>query len=131
MKAEAPWELLQAKVAEGPSVLKKNGTYYLIYSANHYQNKGYGVGYATSKSPMGPWIKYSKNPLLQGVEGMGLVGTHGMARLFNAKMAAGNTFSMPTGAKRKYIRVLPISRISLSQIREWFLLAERSLNRES
>ena len=34
----------------------------------------------------------------------------GMARLFNAKMAAGNTFSMPTGAKRKYIRVLPISR---------------------
>ena len=48
-----------------------------------------------------------------------------------AKMAAGNTFSMPTGAKRKYIRVLPISRISLSQIREWFLLAERSLNRES
>ena len=50
VKAEAPWELLQAKVAEGPSVLKKNGTYYLIYSANHYQNKGYGVGYATSKS---------------------------------------------------------------------------------
>ena len=78
IKAEEPWELLQAKVAEGPSVLKKNGTYYLIYSANHYQNKGYGVGYATSKSPMGPWIKYSKNPLLQGVEAMGLVGTgHG------------------------------------------------------
>ena len=41
IKAEEPWELLQAKVAEGPSVLKKNGTYYLIYSANHYQNKGY------------------------------------------------------------------------------------------
>ena len=78
IKAEEPWELLQAKVAEGPSVLKKNGTYYLIYSANHYQNKGYGVGYATSESPMGPWIKYSKNPLLQGVEAIGLVGTgHG------------------------------------------------------
>ena len=59
IKAEEPWELLQAKVAEGPSVLKKNGTYYLIYSANHYQNKGYGVG-------------------LQGVEAIGLVGTgHG------------------------------------------------------
>ena len=78
IKAEEPWELLQAKVAEGHSVLKKNGTYYLIYSANHYQNKGYGVGYATSESPMGPWIKYSKNPLLQGVEAIGLVGTgHG------------------------------------------------------
>ena len=43
IKAEEPWELLQAKVAEGPSVLKKKGMYYLIYSANHYQNKGYGT----------------------------------------------------------------------------------------
>ena len=75
IKAEEPWELLQAKVAEGPSVLKKKGMYYLIYSANHYQNKGYGVGYATSKSPIGPWTKYDKNPLLQGDEPTGLVGT--------------------------------------------------------
>lgn len=76
IQAEAPWELLQANVAEGPSLLKKNGVYYLIYSANHYQNKGYGVGYATSRSPMGPWVKYNKNPLLQG--DAGLVGTgHG------------------------------------------------------
>ena len=66
IKAEVSWELLQGKVAEGPSLLKKNGVYYLIYSANHYENKGYGVGYATSDTPMGPWVKYSKNPLLQG-----------------------------------------------------------------
>ena len=39
IKAEASWELLQGKVAEGPSLLKKNGVYYLIYSANHYENK--------------------------------------------------------------------------------------------
>lgn len=78
LKAEAPWELLQANVAEGPSILKKNGTYYLIYSANHFQNKGYGVGYATSDSPMGPWTKYGQNPLLQGDTTTGLVGTgHG------------------------------------------------------
>lgn len=76
IKAEEPWELLQATVAEGPSVLKKNGTYYMIYSANHYQNKGYGVGFATSDSPMGPWKKYGMNPILQG--DAGLVGTgHG------------------------------------------------------
>ena len=54
-KLEVSWELLQGKVAEGPSLLKKNGVYYLIYSANHYENKGYGVGYATSDTPMGPW----------------------------------------------------------------------------
>ncbi|NDV58080.1 glycoside hydrolase family 43 protein [Bacteroides sp. 519] len=74
--AELPWELLQAKVAEGPSLLKKNGTYYMIYSANHYQNQGYGVGYATASSPCGPWTKYDGNPILQGDNG--LVGTgHG------------------------------------------------------
>jgi endo-1,4-beta-xylanase len=78
IKAEVSWELLQGKVAEGPSLLKKNGVYYLIYSANHYENKGYGVGYATSDTPMGPWVKYSKNPLLQGDAATGLVGTgHG------------------------------------------------------
>lgn len=76
IKVEEPWELLQANVAEGPSVLKKNGTYYMVYSANHYQNQGYGVGFATSDSPMGPWKKYAKNPLLQGEAD--LVGTgHG------------------------------------------------------
>ena len=54
-----------AKVAEGPSVLKKEGIYYLIYSANHFESKNYGVGYATSDSPMGPWKKYEENPILQ------------------------------------------------------------------
>ncbi len=78
IKADKPWELLQAKVTEGPSVLKKNGIYFLIYSANHYQNKGYGVGYATSDSPMGPWIKSGGNPLLQSIPELGLFGTgHG------------------------------------------------------
>lgn len=68
-----PWELSQdkpVKVAEGPSVLKKNGIYYLIYSANHFESKNYGVGYATSASPFGPWKKSKKNPILQRVEGL-------------------------------------------------------------
>ena len=52
---------------EGPSVLKKNGIYYLIYSANHFESKNYGVGYATSDSPVGPWTKYVGNPILQRV----------------------------------------------------------------
>ena len=68
-----PWELSQdkpAKVAEGPSILKKEGVYYLIYSANHFESKNYGVGYATSDSPMGPWRKYEGNPILQRADGL-------------------------------------------------------------
>lgn len=79
IKVGENWELAQdkpARVAEGPSVVKKNGVYYLIYSANHFESKDYGVGYATSSSPMGPWKKYEGNPILQRADG--LVGTgHG------------------------------------------------------
>lgn len=65
-----------AKVNEGPFILKRNGWYYLTYSANHYQNPNYGVGYATSESPMGPWIKYSGNPILTGNSKIRGVGHH-------------------------------------------------------
>ncbi len=64
IKADASWELQQAKVAEGPSLLKRNGVYYLIYSANHFRSQDYAVGYATATSPLGPWKKYDGNPIL-------------------------------------------------------------------
>jgi uncharacterized repeat protein (TIGR02543 family) len=65
-----------SKVNEGPFVLKHNGWYYLTYSANHYANPNYGVGYATSKSPLGPWTKYSGNPILIGNDNIKGVGHH-------------------------------------------------------
>lgn len=51
-------------VTEGPTVLKHNSTYYLIYSANDFRNKDYAVGYATATSPLGPWKKYEGNPVI-------------------------------------------------------------------
>jgi beta-xylosidase len=57
--AKADWP-----VAEGPTVLKHKGIYYLIYSANDFRNKDYAVGYATSHSPTGPWKKYAGNPII-------------------------------------------------------------------
>lgn len=51
-------------VTEGPTVVKYNDLYYLIYSANHYRSPHYAVGYATSSSPLGPWKKAENNPVL-------------------------------------------------------------------
>ncbi|MGO1245269.1 MAG: glycoside hydrolase family 43 protein [Sphingobacterium sp.] len=65
ISADEPWERIQGRVAEGPSVLKHRGIYYMLYSANHFESKDYGVGYATSVSPIGPWKKYSGNPILR------------------------------------------------------------------
>lgn len=60
-------------VMEGPTVLKMKGKYYMFYSANHFRNIDYAVGYATSGSPYGPWKKHSENPILH----RSLVGENG------------------------------------------------------
>lgn len=62
-----PWENTENTswpVTEGPTVLKHNGLYYLIYSANDFRNPDYAVGYATSKSPLGPWEKSADSPVI-------------------------------------------------------------------
>lgn len=78
ISAEKPWEN-EAKtnwpVSEGPTVIKHDGLYYLLYSCNDFRNINYSVGYATSKSPFGPWIKTTDSPIISrqllGVNGTG------------------------------------------------------------
>ena len=50
---------------EGSVIFKKGETYYMMYSANFFGGKNYAVGYATSKSPLGPFTKAANNPVLQ------------------------------------------------------------------
>lgn len=50
---------------EGSFLFEKNGVYYLMYSANHFAGENYAVGYATSKNPLGPFIKANNNPILE------------------------------------------------------------------
>lgn len=61
--------------AEGSSTMKyyfdkdgdgeKEPIYYIMYSCNNFENENYGVGYAVSDNPLGPWDKYDMNPILQ------------------------------------------------------------------
>ncbi len=67
IKGEKGWENTQSvpwPVAEGPTVIKRNGLYVMMYSANDFRNPDYAVGVATSKYPTGPWIKITSNPVL-------------------------------------------------------------------
>lgn len=69
-----PWEKKRGHVTEGPFMLKHNGTYYLLYSGTGADSPDYGVGYATSKSPTGPFVKFAGNPVIHrggGVFGPG------------------------------------------------------------
>lgn len=63
---EQDWETVSGSYMwnEGPEVYKHGDTYYLSYSANYYASSDYSVGYATSKSPLGPYVKAEENPIL-------------------------------------------------------------------
>lgn len=59
------WEKKNVPLVEAPWMLKYNGTYYLIYSGGSADTAEYAIGYATSKSPAGPFIKYPGNPIVK------------------------------------------------------------------
>ncbi len=74
LRPTEPWEMKSGHVTEGPFVLKRGGTYYLIYSGTGADSPDYAVGYATSKSPAGPFAKHPGNPIISrggGVFGPG------------------------------------------------------------
>ena len=55
---------------EGPWVFKRNGIYYLEYSASGTQWKTYAQGYYTAMSPLGPYSYAPNNPLTRHTEGL-------------------------------------------------------------
>ncbi len=78
INASLPWEdtqNVQWKVAEGPTVFRYDGLYYMIYSANDFRNADYAIGYATAASPAGPWTKSNTSPIISrkniGINGTG------------------------------------------------------------
>ena len=64
----SPWERKSGDTTwnEGPCVFKKDGVYYLLFTANYYASVHYCVGYATSDSPLGKFSKAKQNPILVG-----------------------------------------------------------------
>jgi beta-xylosidase len=64
-----PWERVRGDVTEGPFMLKHKGTYYLMYSGTGADSLDYAVGYATSKSPLGPFTKHPGNPIVHRGDG--------------------------------------------------------------
>jgi arabinan endo-1,5-alpha-L-arabinosidase len=49
-----PWE---GDLVEAPTLVERDGTYYLLYSSNSYGDDRYAIGLATATSLDGPWEK--------------------------------------------------------------------------
>ncbi|WP_454042587.1 family 43 glycosylhydrolase [Cellulosimicrobium sp. Marseille-Q8652] len=47
----------EGRVVEAPTIVERDGTYYLIYSANDFYGGAYRTAYATSDSVTGPYTK--------------------------------------------------------------------------
>ena len=69
---------------EAPFMYKKDGIYYLFYSSNYYMDRYYGIGYATSTSPYGPFIK-SEEPLLITQDYWDYISGTGHCSIFESK----------------------------------------------
>jgi len=62
---------------EGSWMFKRNGVYYLTYSAAGTENRTYAVGCSTSNSPLGPFKPQKNNPILRRTDGLVTGTAHG------------------------------------------------------
>ncbi len=66
---------------EGPTLIKRNGVYYMIYTGNHVISPGYRIDYA--KNTSGPLATFTpqarQNPILVNTEGTNIGLGHGSA----------------------------------------------------
>ncbi|MDR0505620.1 MAG: family 43 glycosylhydrolase [Dysgonamonadaceae bacterium] len=64
---------------EGPTVIKRDGVYYLIYTGNHVISKGYRIDYAQGAGTSSFSPQSSQNPILINSEGSHVGLGHGSA----------------------------------------------------
>ena len=72
IQATDPWEKKHTALTEAPWMLKHRSLYYLLYSASGADTRDYAIGYATAKSPLGPFSKSGNNPIIK--KGGGIFG---------------------------------------------------------
>jgi beta-xylosidase len=67
---DQPWEgNRRYAIVENPWMVQRGGLFYLLYSANHWR-RNYGMGYAVSRSPLGPFRKPATQPFLKSRRGI-------------------------------------------------------------
>lgn len=107
-KGEAP-----RRWTEGSYIFRHGDTYYMMYSANAFFGGNYAVGYATSKSPMGPFEKSATNPVLSenASKGGEVVGTgHNMVfTLPSGQMATAYHGRIASDPKDRYVFISPMA----------------------
>ncbi|CAL9522207.1 hypothetical protein SUDANB58_03868 [Streptomyces sp. enrichment culture] len=66
-------DITPAGFREGSFVVKRDGTYYFMWSEDDTRSENYHVAYATGPSPLGPWTE--RGTILSKRPGYGILGT--------------------------------------------------------
>jgi arabinan endo-1,5-alpha-L-arabinosidase len=74
VKQDQSWE---GDLVEAPTLVKRDGTYTLMYSANDYGGNGYAIGYATADSVTGPYTEGAEPLLTTDASGGRYIGPGG------------------------------------------------------
>ena len=106
IKPTEPWEKKRGAVTEGPWMLKHNKTYYMMYSGTGANSLDYAVGYATSKSPAGPFVKHPGNPIIK--RGQGALGPGHGCVVKDAKGALWHVYHQQKDGTKPWNRFLCI-----------------------
>lgn len=80
MRPTQAWELQAGQINEGAFIIKHNDKFYMTYSGNTFDSPVYGVGYAVADSPLGPYVKYEGNPILQSNDRVHGAGHHSITK---------------------------------------------------
>jgi len=80
------WERKKGAVTEGPWMLKRKGLYYLMYSGSGADGPDYAIGYATARSPLGPFTKHPGNPIAKRGSGVFGPGHHSVVSAPDGKL---------------------------------------------
>ncbi len=68
----SPDEAWQGTIVEAPDMVEVNGAYWLLYSANWFNQPAYGIGMAFCAGPAGPCADPYDKPLLgSNLQGFG------------------------------------------------------------
>ena len=108
------WERLSKNsVNEGPSIIKHNGLYFMLYSGNGYISHHYGIGCAVARNIRGPWRKLPNNPIFQ-LPGE-LVGTGHGAPFYDKKGNMYYVFHAHNSKEKIHPRCMYITRMAIKR----------------
>ncbi len=69
-----PVEVTPPHYFEAPHMIKHNGAYYLMFSEGKAIDSTYKIGYATGKTPFGPFTEGINSPILKTIPGTPVIG---------------------------------------------------------